>query len=571
MATLEPTVERSAARTSRWAHWFGRFEAWLERVVDRLNPILVKECRQALKSRQFTITFALVLVCCWIWSIYGVITVGPGVQFSTGVAGIRMFAGYFAILAFPLLVVVPHGAFRSLADERDDRTFELLSITALGPRQIIAGKLGSAAVQMMVYLSAIMPCLAFTYLLRGIEAPTILIVIVYMVLASLGLSMVGLLAATIAQERHWQTLWSAAVVVGLAILFFFVVGTGIEGLTRDRIPYEDGRFWRANAVVGLVYASYFALVFFAAAAQLTFASENRSTALRVIMLAQQLVVTFSLVWITSVNLLTLRQLGPGRPVVYVDPLLVALNAFLPMLAVHWYLMGILMNGEMPRLSNRAKRRLPQSFLGRALLTWFNPGPSSGYVFALLNLASGIAILLVGIAYVLANRNSTSAAGPGFTPSTIALRAQEAYSFCLLAFGYVAFYLGLGRLVLGLLRRFAPVGMFLGVMIQIMLLAVGAMGPLLIDEMADNRYHQYRFWHVYSPTSTFPALDRQQLGSGDAVVLFVLASALAVFVLNFRGIMAELRQVRCEAPQRVVEEEEALHPKPVVLPVNPFDF
>jgi len=35
-------------------------------------------------------------------------------------------------------------------------------------RQIISGKLGSAALQVLVYLSALAPCLAFTYLLRGL-------------------------------------------------------------------------------------------------------------------------------------------------------------------------------------------------------------------------------------------------------------------------------------------------------------------------------------------------------------------------------------------------------------------
>ena len=41
------------------------WKAWLERVGDRLNPILVKETRQAIKSSQFTFTFALVLIAVW--------------------------------------------------------------------------------------------------------------------------------------------------------------------------------------------------------------------------------------------------------------------------------------------------------------------------------------------------------------------------------------------------------------------------------------------------------------------------------------------------------------------------
>ncbi|HEY2147157.1 MAG TPA: hypothetical protein VGH32_04425, partial [Pirellulales bacterium] len=365
MATLQSVAEESSPRSSRWARWFGRFEGWLERVVDRFNPILVKECRQALKSRQFTITFALVLILCWIWSIYGVITIGPGVQFSTGTAGVRMFAGYFVILALPLLVVVPFFAFRSLADERDDRTFELLSITALGPRQIIAGKLGSAAVQMLVYLSAIMPCLAFTYLLRGIEAPTILIVLCYMFFASLGLSMIAILAATMAQERHWQTLWSAIMAIGLAGLFFAVVINGVQSLGRERINFQDPTFWHVNVVIALAYVSYFALAFLAAAARLTFPSENRSTPLRVVMFAQQLILTFCVVWVATTELTSTRPLA--------STVISASAALFIPACVHWYFMGIIMNGERPQLSNRAKRRLPQSFLGRAVLTWFNPG------------------------------------------------------------------------------------------------------------------------------------------------------------------------------------------------------
>lgn len=555
MATIQPIVDSTTSRPSRWAAWFGRFEAWLERVADRFNPILVKECRQALKSRQFTITFALVLGCCWLWSIYGVMMVGPGVHFSTGSAGLRMFSGYFAIMAFPLLVVVPHGAFRSLADERDDRTFELLSITALGPRQIIAGKLGSAMVQMLVYLSAITPCLAFTYLLRGIEAPTIMILVVYMFFGSLGLSMIALLAATLAQERHWQTLWSAAVVLGLVVLFFFVVGAGTEGITRERIPFESPGFWYLNVGFALTYGSYFVLFFLAAAARLTFPSENRSTPLRIVMLVQQLLLTFGIAWGVA------HQRGELRDIV----LVAVLAPYLPILALHWYVMGLFMIGEMPRLSDRAKRRLPQSFLGRAFFTWFNPGPASGYVFALANLASGLALLLVAIA-VLVQTLSTGQR-TAFANNDL----SRIIYICLLAFGYVAFYLRLGRLVLGLLRRVAPVGMFLGVLIQVLLLLIGCIAPVLIDELAGNHRYEYSLLYVYNPPATFAAVGRQMLAaSSETVTLVVLCSALAMFVLNLRGIADELRQVRAEAPRRVIEEEEALHPKPVVVPINPFE-
>ena len=44
----------------------------LERLGDRFNPIVVKEVRQALKSRQFVVTFLLLLLAAWAGSIFGV-------------------------------------------------------------------------------------------------------------------------------------------------------------------------------------------------------------------------------------------------------------------------------------------------------------------------------------------------------------------------------------------------------------------------------------------------------------------------------------------------------------------
>ena len=383
-----PPLPKSAVRA-----WLASFDGWLERTGDRLNPILVKECRQALKGRQFSITFALVLLCCWIWSIWGVMLIGPGAGFGAAAEGMSMFNGYFVILAFPLLVIVPYGAFRSLLDEREDRTFDLLAITTLSPRQIVGGKLGSAAVQLLVYMSAVSPCLAFTYLLRGIEAPTIFITLTYMALASLGLSLLAILAGTLASERPWQAIWSVFIIVGLLGTFYWALRFALEVLLPQRLGFDSEQFWFTNALLLIVYASYFALCFLAAAARLTFVSENRSTALRVVMFVQPILLLFCIVWGT------VRFAEPHLDRSMISEELVRSSmVYFFMLAVHWYVMGVMMTGELPRLSNRAKRRLPQSFLGRAFLTWFNPGPGTGYLFAVSNLLGALVLVFMAVAY-----------------------------------------------------------------------------------------------------------------------------------------------------------------------------
>ncbi|HNU08284.1 MAG TPA: hypothetical protein PKO33_11010, partial [Pyrinomonadaceae bacterium] len=88
---------------------------------------------------------------------WNVAIVGPGIRYTASGGQLLLF--YYGILAFPLAVIVPFAAFRSLAAERDENTYDLLAVSTLTPRQIINGKLGSAIVQMGVYFSAISPCL----------------------------------------------------------------------------------------------------------------------------------------------------------------------------------------------------------------------------------------------------------------------------------------------------------------------------------------------------------------------------------------------------------------------------
>ena len=138
----------SPARARVDAVWRA-IERFLIYTGDWLNPILVKETRQALKSSQFAITFVLVLAACWIVTIGVVAYIGPRIYYSAD--GGTLLAWYFTILSLPLMVVVPLAAFRSLTAEREDNTYDLLSITSLKPWQIISGKLGSSIAQMAVY------------------------------------------------------------------------------------------------------------------------------------------------------------------------------------------------------------------------------------------------------------------------------------------------------------------------------------------------------------------------------------------------------------------------------------
>ena len=514
--------------------WLARFDRRLEELGEWLNPILVKECRQALKSRQFVITFSLVLLCGWLWSIVGIALLGPGVYYSFD--GPEMFYGYYVILAFPLIVIVPYGAFRSLAGEREDRTYELLSITTLEPRQIVSGKLASATVQMMVYLSAISPCLAFTYMLRGIDIVTILFVLLYLFLTSLALSLIALLIATISRERHWQIVLSVVVVVGLAFVFIGRIGDWPCGSEREYIQSGGQGVLDRPCGGGNGLCEHFRAVFCAASAQLTFASDNRSTALRVCMLAQHVLFTGWMGYAVA------YAMGQFQLYLMSEPLVV----YMSMAAIYWFFMGSFMTGESPNLSPRVQRGLPQSGLARTLFTWFNPGPATGYVFAMCNVVGAVLFTFLGM--WVWNSLYGSVTGPGMRDFE-----NEVLVFGTLVVCYFTIYLGVGKLVLAWLRRNNIAGVLTSLVTNVLLVLLGYGVPLVIHLMTDDlrRSASYSLLHITNPIYTvIYAIDRSILfGPHTGLVIAILVcAAAAVLLLNARSIIHEAKRMRAAQPE-----------------------
>ncbi|NQU24621.1 MAG: hypothetical protein HQ567_25340 [Candidatus Nealsonbacteria bacterium] len=548
-----PTLELAApsGAVARWWKTADRALAW---AGERLNPILVKETRQALKSKQFMVTFGLLLACGWIWSIIGVSSIGPGAWH--GESGPEMFMGYYCILAFPLIVIVPFAAFRSLAGEQEDRTYELMSITTLGPRQIVRGKLGSSVMQMLIYLSALSPCLAFTYMLRGLDFPTILFSTLYVSLGSLALSMVGLFLGTLTAEKHWQIMLSVAWIAGLLYAFGGSIALADELIFGWGIDVLDAEFWQVNAAIFTAYVAYFVLIFYAAASRITFSTDNRSTRLRAVMFVQFALATAWMAWF---------WVGPVRGEDF------ALPVYLMMVGIHWYAMGVFMTGESPELSLRVKRRLPQSFLGRGFLTWFNPGPGTGYVFATVNLAAAVFVVLFAVVV------AESFHGGEFLPQWDSDHVEQTLAFGVLFLSYVVAYLGVGLLLVRMLRRAVRVGIALAPIMQILLLLIGCGVPWVVQMLTfpdEGGRWDYSLLQAPDPFwSLGYVVDDWQSGLSDDtgwLLVIVPLTALLVFLLNLRGVAHEVRQVRIAKPKRVAEEDAEKLPPPESARPSPWD-
>lgn len=501
------------------------FDSIVERLSEGLNPILVKEARQALKSRQFVVTFTLLLSCGWAWSLLGVALASPGIYHAPG--GSFMLIGYYFVLIAPMLIVVPFSAFRSLAAEREDGTFELLSITSLGSRQIVTGKLGSAILQMMVYYSALAPCIAFTYLLRGIDIFTIGFVLFYTFLTSVLLSTLGLVVATVTRARHLQVLLSVLLLLALmAATLAWVIAAWNIILASGTMPYRSLDFWTANLAVVSFCISFAVMFVLIAASLISFASDNRSTRLRVIMMVQQVL------WIGWMTYCWLRAED--------DDVLIMFMVF-P--AMYWYLAGALLTSEVARLSPRVKRSLPQSFLGRIMLTWFNPGSGTGYMFAVTNLAT-VFMVVAGLGI-----------GAQMTASPGSPRGADWLVFGLMATCYVVNYLGIGRLIVLAIRQFAYVGMLVPFLISIFVAFMGCVIPFLLEAWwVGFRGLSYSAFQAPNWVWTLGEAGAGNLASMPAVPIMVASSAAVVFGLNLIFAIYEVEHVRLATPQRVLDDE-----------------
>ena len=590
MSTVDsPFKIEDAADADEHLSGWRKFEWQLERLAERLNPILIKEARQALKSRQFVVTFSLLLGFGWGWTFLGV-----GLWHETvfyGALGVEMLIGYYFVLSVPLLLVVPFSAFRSLAAEREDGTFELVSITALTSRQIVTGKLGSAVLQMIVYYSALSPAIVFTYMLRGIDVLTICLILLSTFLVSLFLSAIGLLLATVTRSRNWQVFLSVVFLLSLVTMGIWW-SSMIMAMLYSPLPYDEHVFWAVVLCLVSFVVSFMALVIRAAAGQITFASENRATVLRIMLVVQQLM------WIGWMTYFWIDMAAPE--------ILVIMIAFG---GIYWALAGAFMSGETAELSPRARRELPQSVLGRTALTWFNPGSGTGYVFAILNMSVLVLVPIAlmysaeawGVLLDVVQAFKSSMLG-WLLPANLVEWCQQVYQqllqfggrghelevfgFGLVCLGYCAAYVGLTRLVHLLVRRYFYVGLMFSLLVLILFLVLGAAGPFVLEAMVhqdvefDYSPLQTSNWLWTSVemvddslmTSRVPSPVLPLVSEGVVIVMLVGGTGLFFFAINVILALREVEAVRQETPQRVKDDDQQLklEDAPAQSPASPWD-
>jgi hypothetical protein len=265
--------------------------AILDRVDDWINPIVVKELRQAVKSRMVVgiLMLFLGLQLFLLGSFLLLGDMGDEININWNL-GNRVFCWQQGILLVTLMLMVPAYAAARLGAERSDHNVDLLFISTLKSRSIISGKLFAALVLAVLIYSTCAPFMTFTYLLRGIDIPTILTVLGIDLLFMLVSTMFALFLAAIPGQRAIKFFLAFLGFILLALLCWGMVRLTI-GLIEEGTAVFEGLFdfWMVLAVTVAGILGIVGMLFVYSVALISPATSNRILPMRLYLFALWLI------------------------------------------------------------------------------------------------------------------------------------------------------------------------------------------------------------------------------------------------------------------------------------------
>jgi len=513
----------------------GRLDRWMESANKWINPILVKETRQSLKSNQFVITFSLVLLAVLFWSFISV----AFSDLDNSYASEFVLLGYTWIMFGPMLVIVPVSSFWSIASEKEENSLELITLTTMKPAQIASGKFVTALMQLMIYLSVLAPCICFTYLLRGIEFRHIAVVLISTTTLSVSLVALGLFLATSVRNRALQIIFLVAFVIACfaTTLWMGAMLAEIEYLVDD---VSVGENLLGFAGLLLCIASYGIVSYFATISNLTFDTDNGSTRIRGALVFQQSIFFgWSFVLCASFG-------GFSIPFV------------LMFATIHWMIICFLLVGENNELSQRVRRSLPQSGFAQLFLSWMMPGPARGLFFAFSNLLGLMTAIVLMALYVEA-----SAGGVSLFDSW--LGADACFLTMLTCIVFLTIYGGITYLFMNAIRRRGiprQMGPIVSLIIGVCVVTLFNITPLVVVGMLDLNVVDA------SPIcfTSFFVIFATTMDGEYSLVSFLLSGILAAIVAAkvVFSTRRELSYQHEEDPDRVKLEDNPVQAEPDIF-------
>ena len=514
-----------------------------DRLSDWVNPILVKETRQALKSRGFVLTFMLLLIACWIGSFVGALAASRSLEYFAYAQ--QFFTYYYIPLAIAVAAIVPFLSLNSMLAERQDDTFEMLSITTLNARRIVNGKLNSALVQSLLFYSAITPFIAFTSLLQGFLVTPVLVLLVVTLFVSLAFCSLGLLVSMLTRNRMLQGFFTLCFLAFLGFSLWFIIAAIFDSFIW-MIPND----WQALGVIAGICMLLTGIIFLCreiTVALVTFETDNRSTGIR----------------FTCTILIILSWLA--IPVIHYSSSTGIHSHDLVYFVVYWTIgtcfvlipVVLFICTEPLTMSRRVKKQVVSVAKSAGVFALpFLPGSARGYVYVV-----GHAVPMILICRLM-----------DFGTSTVpmAYLVNIAVACCL----YIIIYAGLAAILSQSVRHYFPLATN-GLIRAVLLVTVSTIAvlPMLIRLMVYEirGYYQYEFslWMVISPFLTLSEIyNSSQITA--SILWFLRAIAVVFAICNMQAIYQNILETftREEPQPSVPTTDTRAHSNPTAAEASP---
>ena len=338
-----------------------------QRFDDAINPIVVKELRQAVRGRFVVTVITLSLIAQLVAVAVLAVTARINMDnINAQPVGLGAFMTIFTLLFTACIFFVPmHSGFR-MAAERSDTNVDLLFITTIRPRTIVLGKLFTALALVCLLFSSSLPFLVFAYVLRGIDFLSIAYVLVFALVIIGSQAILSLFAACIPVSKPFKLLLAFALFIGTFMLYAPTLAVATEVMRLGvTIVYQDKDAMTVTLAVGGALLTFDVLMLIVTTAMITPAAANRALPIRL---------SLALLWCVSAaagvaTMITARSVVP-----------LALWAAMQLGLLTLVLMSAI--GERETWGPRVARTIPRSHLKRTLAFLFYSGGAGGTLWAL---------------------------------------------------------------------------------------------------------------------------------------------------------------------------------------------
>ncbi|HEX7809614.1 MAG TPA: hypothetical protein VF608_12830, partial [Thermoanaerobaculia bacterium] len=345
-----------------------RFADLKSRADGWLNPVMVKELRQAVRGR-FIVTVLSLSLLAQVVAVAGFMISGAIDNRNAALdpIGSVTFTTLFFVLFTATVFFVPLYSGIRMAIERSDTNVDLLFVTTIRPRTVILGKLMTTIALTALIFFASLPFLVFSYVLRGIDVLTIVFVLFIAFFAVCSAAVVALFLGCIPATKPFRFV--------LGLVFFGVSAMAYAGMaamitsfirSSTAMMFVTSDFWTAVISAIMVVAAIDAVLLVTTTVIITPPAANRALPIRLMM---------AIVWLVSFAIaarLTFR---------FRDASPILMWAMVQLLFITLVMCSAV--GERERWGPRVARTIPENPLKRFVAFLFFSGAGGGTLWALL--------------------------------------------------------------------------------------------------------------------------------------------------------------------------------------------